>query len=127
MNFIKTDDAIIIKRDIVFTKGQQLIKYNTNHRGLMTKVENNDLIVNAFIQSKRIRDIYEKLGDSDDVIESEKISWRTFYKSITLAYLSPKIINALIDGKLNMPLRDLYELASKSQDFAKQEQLFKIT
>ncbi|MBN1281410.1 MAG: hypothetical protein JW985_00355 [Alphaproteobacteria bacterium] len=68
MNFIKTDDAIIIKRDIVFTKGQQLIKYNTNHRGLMTKIENNDLIVNAFIQSKRIRGIYEKLGDSDDVI-----------------------------------------------------------
>lgn len=124
MNFIKTDDAIIIKRDIVFTKGQQLIKYNTNHRGLMTKVENNDLIVNAFIQAKRIRDIYEKLGDSDDVIESEKISWRTFYKSITLAYLSPKIINALMSGKLNMPLRDLYELASKSQDFAKQERLF---
>jgi len=29
-----------------------------------------------------------------------------------------------MSGKLNMPLRDLYELASKSQDFAKQERLF---
>lgn len=66
-----------------------------------------------------------KTGMSVDRIrEQEHTAQRTVYKYLNLAYLSPKIINSLMSGKLNMPLRDVYELASKSQDFSKQEQLF---
>jgi hypothetical protein len=124
MNFIQTGDTIIIKRDIVFTKGNQLTKYNTGRRGLMTLTENNHLIVRAFATAWRYRELYEKCGDSDAVIATEKTSWRNLYKYLTLSYLSPKIVNALMSGTLNMPLRDIYELSTKSQDFTEQERLF---
>lgn len=113
------DDLLAINDRIV-----DLTKYNPGHRGLITMTENNHLIVRAFSLAWKYRNLYEKIENTDIVIEQEKTSWRNFYKYMTLAYLSPKIINALMSGKLNMPLRDVYELASKSQDFSKQERLF---
>jgi len=113
MNFIKTDDAIIIKRDIVFTKGQQLIKYNTNHRGLMTVVENNHLIVRAFAKAWKCKELYEKTGNLEEVIKTESMSWRSIYRYLNLAYLSPNIINEVMSGKRNCSVDELFRISQK--------------
>ena len=124
MKFILNNNTITIEKEVFINKGISSNTYKTINGSLMTKTENNHLIIMAFAKAWKYKNLYEEIGNTDIIIEQEKTSWRNFYKSITLAYLSPKIINALMSGKLNMPLRDVYELASKSQDFIKQEQLF---
>ncbi|MBN1281924.1 MAG: recombinase family protein [Alphaproteobacteria bacterium] len=116
INFIKTDDTIIIKRDIVFTKGQQLIKYNTNHRGLMTKVENNHLIVNAFATALKYKQHYEKHGSVDDLLQDEKVGTTTVYRYLNLAYMNPRKINDVMSGKIKYTVKELFEIATQKDE-----------
>ena len=43
------------------------------------------------------------------------------YKYLNLAYLSPKIVNQLLDGTLIVNLQKLFEIASKNLSFDEQE------
>ena len=115
MNFVQTDGAIIIKRDIVFTKGKQLTKYNSNHRGLMTMTENNHLIVKVFSLAFRYREIFERLGTYEDVLNTEKISWRTLYRYMNLAYMKPNKINEIMSGNEQYGIEELFNMANKYQ------------
>jgi len=124
MKFVITGDAVIIDKPIIINKNIGSNKYTVGPHGLMTVNENNRLITMAFIQAQRVREIYERTGDGDAVLASEKISCTTFYRYLALAYLSPRVVNELMSGKINMPLRDIYEMVAKSQDFAEQERLF---
>lgn len=51
---------------------------------------------------------------------------RTIYKYLNLAYLSPKIINNIMDGKIpsDMPLQKLFTIGSKYYNFEEQENGF---
>lgn len=124
MKFIKSGDSIIIEHEVIINKGLGTNKYTPGKAGLMTTTDNNHLIAQAFTQAYRIKNLYEECGDADKIIARDKMSPTTFYRYLNLAYLSPRIINALMSGKLNMPLRVIYDLASKYQDFAEQERLF---
>jgi bifunctional ADP-heptose synthase (sugar kinase/adenylyltransferase) len=124
MKFVITGGAVIIDKPIIINKNIGSNRYTVGPRGLMSVNENNRLITMAFTQAQRVREIYERTGDGDTVLASEKISCTTFYRYLALAYLSPRVVNELMSGKLDMPLRDIYELTSKSQDFAEQEKLF---
>lgn len=112
MNFVQTDGAIIIKRDIVFTKGKQLTKYNTNHRGLMTMTENNHLIVRAFATAWKYKEMYERDGDLREIIKTEKLSWRSIYRYLNLAYLSPTIVNDVMSGKRKCSVDELFNISN---------------
>lgn len=109
---------------MIITKGNQLTEYNVGHRGLMTLTENNHLIVRAFALAFKYKEIYERTGSLEEVLKTEKTSWRTIYKYLGLAYLSPKIVNNLMSGKIQIPLRDLFVIASKYDRFDEQEEVF---
>lgn len=54
------------------------------------------------------------------------MSKRTIYKYLNLAYLSPRIINQLLDGILTFNLQTLFEIASKNLSFDEQEKMLAI-
>lgn len=115
MQFIVSNDSIIIERDIVINKGKQLTKYNPGHRGLITMTENNHLIVRAFALAWKYRDTFEKLGSLDEAVAAEKTSWRSLYRYLNLAYLHPNKVNAIMSGKENYTVEELLNIAGKYQ------------
>lgn len=123
-DFIQNNGEIILTRKIVINRHGDTNKYSLLYKNLMTMTENNHLIVKAFTYAFKYRKMYEETGNTDTILESENITWRTLYKYLTLAYLSPRVVNALMSGKLKIPLRDLYDKATKHQEFEDQERLF---
>ena len=54
-------------------------------------------------------------------MKQEKMTKRTIYKYLNLAYLSPRIVNQLLNGTLTINLQTLFKIASKNLSFEKQE------
>lgn len=123
MEFTVNDNRIAITVSIVLRKYVNTV-FDKSMNGVLTMTENNHLIVKAFTYAFKYRKMYEETGNTDTILESENITWRTLYKYLTLAYLSPRVVNALMSGKLKIPLRDLYDKATKHQEFEDQERLF---
>lgn len=88
---------------------------------MMSVNDNNLLIVRVFAYAWRFKKFYEKGIRTEDIIKQEKITKRTIYKYLNLAYLSPKIVNQLLSGILTINLQTLFEIASKNLSFEKQE------
>ncbi|MDD3668928.1 MAG: hypothetical protein PHX68_01380 [Alphaproteobacteria bacterium] len=90
----------------------------------MTINDNQQSIVRAMAYAWKYRKIYEQDGDVKGIMESEKMGKRTVYKYLNLAYLSPRIINEIMDGQKSINLQELFTIASKHHDPAEQEQAF---
>lgn len=60
-----------------------------------------------------------------DIMKQEKMTKRTIYKYLNLAYLSPRIVNQLLSGTLTINLQTLFDVASKNLSFDEQEKTFK--
>lgn len=88
--------------------------------------DNNRLIVRALAYAWKFKKLYEKELSTDDIAKQEKMSKRTIYKYLNLAYLSPRIVNQLLDGTLNINLQTLFEIASKNLSFDEQEKMLAI-
>lgn len=56
-----------------------------------------------------------------DIMKQEKMAKRTVYKYLNLAYLSPRIVNQLLNGTLTVNPQTLFDIASKSLSFEEQE------
>lgn len=85
--------------------------------------DNNRLIVRAFAYAWRYKKLYESGMQTDDIAKQERISKRTIYKYLNLAYLSPRIVNQLLNGVLTINLQTLFDIASKNLGFEEQEKL----
>lgn len=57
----------------------------------------------------------------EDIMKQEKMTKRTIYKYLNLAYLSPRIVNQLLSGTLTINLQTLFDIASKNLSFEEQE------
>lgn len=108
---------IIYEKVVVINRGLSSNAYNAGKTGLMSVNDNNRLIVRAFAYAWRYKKLYESGIPTDDIAKQEHISKRTIYKYLNLAYLSPKLINQLLAGKINIPLQKLFGMASKEQVF----------
>lgn len=117
---------ITIEEECYLLKGTSSNKYNNGKIGLININENNNLIVRDFAYAWKYKQMYESGISVKDIAKTEKLSLRTLYKYFSLAYLSPNIVNKLLSGKINISINKLHELASKSIDFQKQEELFNI-
>ncbi len=115
------NNQIIYEKQVVINRGLSSNVYNAGKVGLMSVNDNNRLIVRAFAYAWRYKKLYEKGLSTDDTARQEKMSKRTIYKYLNLAYLSPKIINQLLDGTLTINLQTLFEVASKNLSFEEQE------
>ena len=124
-----TDNAnnqIIYEKQVVINRGLSSNVYNAGKVGLMSVNDNNHLIVRAFAYAWRYKKLYECGIPTDDIAKQERISKRTIYKYLNLAYLSPKIVNQLLSGTLTINLQKLFETASKNLSFDEQEKMLAI-
>lgn len=92
----------------------------------MSVNDNNRLIVRAFAYAWRYKKLYERGIPTDDIAKQERISKRTIYKYLNLAYLSPKIVNQLLNGTLTINLQTLFDIASKNLSFEEQEKMLSL-
>lgn len=115
------NNQIIYEKQVVINRGLSSNVYNAGKVGLMSINENNRLIVRAFAYAWRYKKLYENGMPTDDIAKQERISKRTIYKYLNLAYLSPKIVNQLLNGTLTVNLQTLFEITSKNLSFEEQE------
>lgn len=117
------NNQIIYEKQVVINRGLSSNVYNAGKVGLMSVNDNNRLIVRAFAYAWRYKKLYEKGLSTDDIAKQERISKRTIYKYLNLAYLSPKIVNQLLNGTLTINLQTLFEITSKNLSFEEQEKM----
>lgn len=115
------NNQIIYEKQVVINRGLSSNVYNAGKVGLMSVNDNNRLIVRAFAYAWRYKKLYESGMPTDDIAKQERISKRTIYKYLNLAYLSPKIVNQLLNGTLTVNLQTLFEITSKNLSFEEQE------
>ena len=119
-----TDNAnnqIIYEKQVVINRGLSSNVYNAGKVGLMSVNDNNRLIVRAFAYAWKFKKLYEKGIRMEDIMKQEKMTKRTIYKYLNLAYLSPRIVNQLLSGTLTINLQTLFDIASKNLSFEEQE------
>ena len=121
-----TDNAnnqIIYEKQVVINRGLSSNVYNAGKVGLMSINDNNRLIVRAFAYAWKFKKLYEKGIRMEDIMKQEKMTKRTIYKYLNLAYLSPRIVNQLLSGTLTINLQTLFDIASKNLSFEEQEKI----
>ncbi|MDR1691237.1 MAG: hypothetical protein LBR35_00135 [Rickettsiales bacterium] len=114
-------NQIIIEKEVYFNKGLKTTKYNAGKHGLMTISDNQQSIIRALVYAYKFRKLYEEYASVEYIVNLEKMGRRTVYKYLNLAYMSPKIVNEIMEGKKNYNLQDLFVLASKYDNFQDQE------
>lgn len=117
------NNQIIYEKQVIINRGLSSNVYNAGKVGLMSVNDNNRLIVRAFAYAWRYKKLYESGMPTDDIAKQERISKRTIYKYLNLAYLSPKIVNQLLSGTLTVNLQTLFNIASKNLSFEEQEKM----
>lgn len=115
------NNQIIYEKQVIINRGLSSNVYNAGKVGLMSINDNNRLIVRAFAYAWRYKKLYEKSLSTDDIAKQERISKRTIYKYLNLAYLSPKLVNQLLNGTLTVNLQKLFDITSKNFSFEEQE------
>lgn len=111
---------------MVINRGLSSNVYNAGKVGLMSVNDNNSLIVRAFAYAWRYKKLYECDIPTDDIAKQERISKRTIYKYLNLAYLSPRIVNQLLSGTLTINLQTLFDISSKNLNFEEQEKMLNV-
>ena len=118
------NNQIIYEKQVIINRGLSNNVYNAGKVGLMSVNDNNHLIVRAFAYAWKFKKLYEKGVRIEDIMKQEKMTKRTIYKYLNLAYLSPKIVNQLLSGTLTINLQTLFDIASKNLNFEEQEKVF---
>lgn len=117
------NNQIIYEKQVVINRGLSSNVYNAGKVGLMSINENNRLIVRAFAYAWKFKKLYERGIRMEDIMKQEKMTKRTIYKYLNLAYLSPRIVNQLLNGTLTINLQTLFDISSKNLSFDEQEKL----
>lgn len=118
------NNQIIYEKQVIINRGLSSNVYNAGKVGLMSVNDNNHLIVRAFAYAWKFKKLYEKGVRMEDIMKQDKMTKRTIYKYLNLAYLSPKIVNQLLSGTLTINLQTLFDIASKNLNFEEQEKVF---
>lgn len=121
-----TNNQIIYEKQVIINRGLSSNIYNAGKVGLMSVNDNNHLIVRAFAYAWRYKKLYEKGVRMEEIMKQEKMTKRTIYKYLNLAYLSPRIVNQLLNGTLTINLQTLFDIASKNLSFDEQEKMLSI-
>lgn len=94
-DFIQNNDEIILTRKIAINRHGDTNKYSLPYKNLMTKTDNNNLIVRAFTTAWKYRELYERDGGVDNIIHNLHTSPRQFYRYLDIAYMNPDKITCL--------------------------------
>ena len=116
----------IVEREILVGKNMtNACAYQGGGVTIMTKSENATSLTRALAYAWRYKKLYEAGTEIPVIAKNEHKDKRTIYKYISLGYLSPKIVNAVMDEKIpaHIDLQALFGIAS-NDTFAEQEQAY---
>ena len=87
---------------------------------------NTQILIKVLAYAWKYKKEYENGVDIKTIAKNEQRDQRTIYKYLNLAYLSPRIINDIMDSKIppHINLQTLFQIASKHENFADQERAF---
>ena len=117
---------LVIEKKVCFNGHPLSNRYVGNGKQMITIGENQLNLIKALSIGWR----YEKMSQAGDsikkVAEKEKKAKRTIYKYLDLNYLSPNIVNDIMESKTpsHINLQELFKIASKHPDFNDQERIF---
>ncbi|MDR1338023.1 MAG: recombinase family protein [Rickettsiales bacterium] len=114
MKFMVNGDAVTIEKYIVINKGFSSNKYKISSGGIMSKTDNNHLIVRAFATAWKYKEMYERLGNVDVIAAQEKASPMTIYRYLNLAYICPTKVNEILSGKITCTVDELFKIANNA-------------
>ncbi len=126
--YISNDKKYAVIETDVYLHSHSCI--NNPHSGggvsIITRDETTTILIRALAYGWRYkRQMAEKTG-INQIATLEKRTKRTIYKYMNLCYLSPRIINDIMAGKVprHINLQKLIEIASKHEKFEEQEKMF---
>ena len=84
------------------------------------------MLIKALAYGWKYKKAYESGIGVKALAATENRDQRTIYKYLNLAYLSPRIINDIMDSKIpsHINLQTLFQIASRYDNFAEQERVF---
>lgn len=126
--YISDDNKHIILEKTIFINqmGSNSNRYIGQGISILTKSENANNLIRALAYGWRYKKLYEKGTAVQDIEKQEKVSHRTIYKYLSLGYLSPKIINTIMNStipphinlqNLLASLRNMIPLKNKKERF----------
>lgn len=125
---LSPDGKQVIIEQVVYLSSHTCINHRNAgcSRDLLTKAENATMLIKALAYGWKYKKAYESGIGVKALASTENRDQRTIYKCLNLAYLSPRIINDIMDSKIppHINLQTLFQIASKYEDFAEQERLF---
>lgn len=120
LNIYIKEDSIIIHRSIDLNN----IRSNNLIVGNAQINEPNSEELAAIATAFKYRKLYEELGTIKALRETLNHGDRKIYKYLNLAYLSPTIINKILDNQLpNVTVTQLIDIASKTYTWVEQEEM----
>lgn len=121
--FINEQKQIVIEKEIFITRGVCVKNRNSGFETcILTRCENTNIFIHALAVGWKYKQMYEGGTCVKHIAKNEQRDIRTIYKYLNLAYLSPRIINDIMDGKIpsGMTLQKLFTLGSKYERFEEQ-------
>lgn len=125
--FINEQQQVVIEKEIFITRGVCVKNRNGGFETcVLTRCENADIFIHALAVGWKYKQMYESGTCVKHIAKNEKRDIRTIYKYLNLAYLSPQIINDIMDGKIpsEINLQKLFTISSKYDSFKEQEEVF---
>ena len=114
MEFITNKYTVTITTPIVFRRYANT-KFSKAKSSLLTITENNNLIVKAFATAWKYKELYEQGIGPDNIRKQERISPRTLFNYLSLAYMNPNKINAILSGKSKLNITEIFNTAFANQ------------
>lgn len=125
---LSPDGKQVIIEQVVYLSSHTCINHRNAgcSRDLLTKTENATMLIKALAYGWKYKKAYENGIGVKALAITENRDQRTIYKYLNLAYLSPRIINDIMDSKIppHINLQTLFQIASKYENFADQEREF---
>lgn len=89
--------------------------YDRDKNGILSVVDNNNLIIKAFTTAWKYKELYESSDSVDNIVDNLHISFRQFYRYLDVAYTNPEEVNKILSGKLKINVNDLFNIARENQ------------
>jgi hypothetical protein len=126
--YLTADGQFVVIEKEIFISSNTCIKHRHDgcERELLTRDENAMILTKALAYGWKYKKEYESGVGAQQIAKNEKRDRRTIYKYLNLAYLSPRIIGDIMDGRIpsGTNLQELFGIASKSNQFESQEKAF---
>lgn len=120
--------SLIVEKDIFINDRVSSNRYEANGKSVLTKSENCLSLIKALACGWRYKKLHEQGLSIANIRKQEQKTERTIYKYLNLTYLSPSIINDIMDSKVpgHVGLQELFSMSSKYVDFQSQSKCFYV-